>query len=267
MTTPSLLTTLSPANWPAFVLVSVRVGGMMFTAPFWSMTTMPRTLRSAIVVLFSVLLLPSAAVPHIPDDMMAMAVALASEMVLGVAIGLTGAAFIHGMALAGEVVSLQMGLMLGAALVPMPEAPVSGVGELKSFLALSLYVALGGHLTLLQGLGASLGAIPPGGALNLPGGGQEVVAIAGTVFTTAVRAAAPIMVALFLANLALAILSKAVPQLNVMMVAFPVTISLGFIVLAASLPFLAQLIGGWTGAMPASLEGILRAFTPLPVAR
>jgi flagellar biosynthetic protein FliR len=267
MNAPSLLQTLAPGNWPVFVLVSARLGGMMLAAPFWSMTTMPKTLRGAIVVLLSVLLLPAAGSPRVPDDMLAMAVAMASELTLGAAIGLAGAAFIHGMALAGEVVSLQMGLSLGAALSPMPEAAVSGVGELKSFFALSLYVALGGHLRLLEGVGASLATIPPGGAVNLAGGGRAVAALAGTVFTTGVRAAAPIMVALLLANIALAILSKAVPQLNVMMVAFPVTISLGLMVCAVSLPFMAQLVAGWTGGVPAAIHGALGAFQSLPAAR
>ena len=64
-------------------------------------------------------------------------------------------------------------------------------------------------------------------------GGRAVASLAGTVFAVAVRAAAPIIAALLLANLGLAILSKAVPQLNAMAVGFPITIGLGLVVLGA----------------------------------
>jgi flagellar biosynthetic protein FliR len=239
----------------------------MLIAPLWSMSAVPRTVRGAIAVVLTIMLLPAAHPVRLPDDVFGMPVLLGSELILGLAIGLTAAVLMQGVALAGEVASLQMGLSLGAALTPMPEAPVSGIGELKSFFALSIYVGLGGHLTLISGLGESLITIPPGSALNLSDGAHAVLALGGTVFSTGVRAAAPVMVALFLANLALAVVSKAVPQLNVMMVAFPLTIGLGLLVLAAALPFVGTQLSGAVGALPRTVEATVQAFTPLQAVR
>jgi flagellar biosynthetic protein FliR len=155
-----------------------------------------------------------------------------------------------------------MGLSLGQALGSLPEGATVGVGQLKGYFASLLYLSLGGHLTLYQALAASFRAVPAGQAAAGLEGGRLVAELAATVFSSGIRAAAPVMVALLLANLALAILGKAVPQLNVMMLSFPVTIAIGMIALGASLPFLAAYLAGQIEALPALLGRTIGAFQP-----
>ena len=261
--TPELLKLIGVGDWPAFVLVSARVGGLFLAAPLWSTLGLPKSIRSAAAVLLSVVLIPVVipAAP-IPDDMVAAAVVLAGETLIGIAIGLTGAMFMHGVMVAGEVASLQMGLSLGQAIGSLPEGATVGVGQLKGYFASLIYLSLGGHLTLYQALAASFAAVPAGKAVLGLEGGRMVAELAGTVFSSGIRAAAPVMVALLLANIALAILGKAVPQLNVMMLAFPVTISLGMIALGATMPFLAAYLAGQIDALPALLGRTISAFQP-----
>jgi flagellar biosynthesis protein FliR len=262
--TPELLHLIGVQDWPAFVLVSARVSGLFLAAPLWSTAGVPRSIRGAAAVLLSIVLLPAVVpVAPLPDDMLAMATVLGGETILGIAIGLTGALFLHGVMIAGEVASLQMGLSLGQALGGIPEGATVGVGQIQGYFATLLYLSLGGHLTLYQGLAASFAAVPPGKALLGAGGSRFAVDLAGTVFTTGVRAAAPLLVALLLANLALAILGKAVPTLNVMMLSFPVTISIGLVAIGASLPFLAAYLGGQIDAIPALLGQTIHAFQPV----
>ena len=155
-----------------------------------------------------------------------------------------------------------MGLSLGSALAPGADLGSPGVGELKMLLGLSVYLAVGGHLAVIEALARSLQTLPPGTAPDLVGGGHVVVALAGTVFDVAVRAAAPAMVALLLANVALALLNRAVPQLNTMMVAMPVTIAIGMLALGASLPTLAGWIAGWSSGIGARADMVVHAFIP-----
>lgn len=262
MTPLGFLDVVQPAWWPTFVLVSARVVGLLLVAPLWAMTGVPSSVRSALAVVLSVGLLPSVPRATLPADFLALPIPLATELLLGLAIGLVGAVFMQGVAMAGEVVMLQMGLNLGQSLAPMVEVGASGVGELKSLLALTIYATLGGHLVLLAAVQGSFGAIPPGGAIDMTAGAHAVITLAGTVFSTAVRAAAPIMVALLLVNLALAILNRAVPQLNGMAIAFPITTGIGLVLLGAALPFFARYVGDWTGGMGATAASVVRAFTP-----
>ena len=267
--TPGLLESLGVRDYPGFVLVSARVAGLFSAAPLWSMAGMPRAARGAVVVVLSLVLLPSlpgTSVLH--DDVVGTGFVLASEVVLGLGIGLTGAVILHGVALAGEVASFQMGLSLGAALAPMQETTeVVGIGQLQSLFALAIYAGLGGHLILYQGVSMSLQAVPPGRVLAMGEGVRSVVALAGTIFATGIRAAAPVIVALILAHLALAILGKAVPQLNVMMLSFPITIGLGLMAFGAAFPFLASFVTGAVEQLPATVSGTVGAFVPAPGVR
>jgi len=261
MTAPGIADLLGIRDWPGFVLVSARVAGLFLVEPLWSMTAVPKTVRGAVAVVLSVVLLPTIhPVTALPDDMVAMAMVLAGETLFGVAMGMIGAFLLQGVVIAGEVASLQMGLSLGQALGSLPEGATVGVGQLQGYFAMSIYLILGGHLALYQALAASFATVPAGQAVRGIGGGREIVDLAGAVFSGGIRAAAPVLVALLLAHVALAILGKAVPQLNVMMVSFPVTISIGLVAFGATLPFLGAFLSATVGAIPEQVAGVVQAF-------
>ena len=260
----SLAQALQPVNWPLFVLVSARVAGVMLTAPVWSMTTIPGTVRGAIAVVITLALLP--AVPNVPVavDGMSVLVPLVTELLLGIAIGMTASVFLAGVAVAAEVVSLQMGLSLGSALAGMAEIGTPGGGQLEGQFSLAVYVAVGGHLALLGAVARSFTVIAPGAPLAMTSGGNALLTLGGTVFSTGIHVAAPMMVALLITNLGLAVLNRAVPQLNTMMVAVPITVAVGLIALGTALPYSLNVVGGWASHIGESADAVVRAFTPTP---
>ncbi len=261
MTVPQPLAWLfAPDRWPTFAFVTTRVTGFVLTAPLWSLPGLPRLARAAITVVLSILLLTTVPGVVVPQRTLDLPVPLAMELLVGVVIGLTGAVLVQGVALAGEVLSLQMGLSLAPALAPIPDLPVSAMGQLTTWIGLLVYLSTGGHLMLLRGLADSLKVLPPGAPIDLHAGAASAVTLAGGLFRCALRAAAPVMVTLLLVNLALAILSRAVPQLNAMMVSLPVTFGVGLVMLGVALPVIATTIGGWMQLLPQSVAGALDAF-------
>lgn len=251
---------LSPERWPTFVLVTARLTGLMLTAPGWSGQTMPRSIRAAITVVLAVLLLPAAPVAAMPEQVLDLPLPMAAEIAIGLVIGLTAAMIVQAVGLAGETLSMQMGLSIAPALAPIPELEVVGLAPLTTTLALMLYFTLGGHLALLRGLADSLRAIPPGSGIDFSAGLPIATSLAGSLFSCAVSAAAPVMVTLLLTNLALAILSRAVPQLNAMMVSFPITVGVGLLMFAVSLPIVASVIAGWVNGLPGAIDPLLAHF-------
>lgn len=251
---------LAPGNWPTFVYLSARVGGFMVSAPLWSMMSIPRTLQAGIVVLLSMLLLPIARTVIVPNEVLLLPVPMALEFIMGLVIGLSAAVIVQGVTMAGEVLSHQMGLALGPAMSPMPDVQMSGIGQLKGFLALAIYVGVGGHLVLLQGLAESVRTLPPGCAPGLQNGGGIVASLLQTLCSTAVRTAAPVMVALLVTNVALGILTRAVPQLNAMMVALPLSAAAGLVTLGLAFPVISHSITNWMGRLPEVVAEILQAF-------
>lgn len=257
---PSVLTlALAPDAWPTFALIATRLGGLMMVAPVWSAATIPRLVRTAVTVLLSLLLLPLAPRAALPDSSYLLPLLLALEFTVGVVIGLTAAVLVQGIALAGEVISLQMGISLGPALAPTADLQVAGIGELHGTLALFIYLSLGGHLVLLHGVAESLRECPPGMMISMSGGATQAASLIGTLFLTALRAAAPVMLTLLLTNVAMALLHRAVPHLNTMMVALPLTVLVGLAVLGAALPIVGTSIAGWMGALPQQVDAALES--------
>ena len=261
------LETLAPDNWPTLVLVTSRVAGLFLVAPVWSMRAIPSKIRGAVAVLLAFVLLPAVDTAVLPDAVIALPLLIASEVLFGVILGMAAGMFVHAIVLGADVISVQMGLAIARTLLPGSGESSTTVGQLQSLMALALYMTIGGHLSLIVGLESSLRVLQPGGLWELMVGWGAFIALVGSVFSTAMRVAAPIMVAMVLTNLALAILGKAVPQLHVLMVAFPITINVGLIILGASLPFIAMLITGWIDGLPALLDGIIGAFRPIPQVR
>lgn len=252
---------LAPERWPAFALLTARLSGLMIAAPLWSMSALPRAARAAMTVLLAMLLLPATPAVPLSDHVLDLPVPVVMELLIGLVIGLAAAVIVQGAALAGEVAAVQMGLNIGPALTPMPDLQQSGVGQIQSMLALFVYVAVGGHHMLLRGLADSLQTLPPGSPIDLTQGAAVTVMLPSALFSCALSAAAPVMITLLLVNIAMAILSRAVPQLNAMMVSFPLTIGVGLVMTGLSMPVVAGVIASWMERLPGTVTRVLAGFS------
>jgi flagellar biosynthetic protein FliR len=256
---PGLLEALAPTGWPVVGVALARVSGLMMSAPLFAMAGTPHPVRVAVTLLLALALAPQVPPFVAPETLPALSLALGVDFLIGLVIGLVAGVFINGLALAGEIVSLQMGLSTGPILNPMTDDGVPGIGQLLSLLAVVIYLALDGHIHLLRGLADSFQALPPGGALSVAALPDLAARFLGTVFSVAVRAAAPALVALFLVNLAVAITGRAVPQFPAMMVIFPVTITAGVVLLTLAIPTTAAAVAGWMGGLPALVSSVTAA--------
>ncbi len=248
---------LAPGTWPAFVLISARLSGLMILSPFWSMVTVPRSVKGAIVVLFAALLIPAAGKPAFPDRVLTIPLPLMMEFTVGLAIGLAVAIVSHALMLASEVVAMQTGLSLGQVLTPNIESGGPALSQIYGLLGIAVFVAIGGPVMMLEALVRSLEQIPPGAAVPFEDGPLGALQVTGRLFGYAVQIAAPVMAALTVTNIAMAILSRAVPQLNAMAMSFAVTLGVGLVVLGLSLPVLVRVVSRWFETSPATIDALL----------
>ncbi len=253
---------LTPDRWPALIYVTARVTGLMMSAPMWSMTTMPRAVRAAVTVMLAVLLLPAAPSMHLPQQPFDLPLPLAIEMLIGVTCGLTASVLVQGAAFAGELLGIQMGLSMGAAVMVLPDLPNSELGHLFGLFATVLYLGLDGHLMLLRGLADSLHVLPPGSAIDLANGAGVSSQIVGALFATAISVAAPVLVTLLLTHIAMALLNRAIPQLNALMTSFPITIGAGLLMLGFALPVITGAFSNHLDQLPSMVDHALEAWRP-----
>jgi flagellar biosynthetic protein FliR len=259
---PTLSHVFLPASWPAFVLISCRLAGLMVTAPLWSLASIPRTVRGALIVVLAAVLVPLAPPVGFPADALSVSLPMMSELVVGLGIGLTAAVITQAMMLASEVVALQTGLSLGQLLAPSIDTGGPALSQLYGLLGLAVFVAVGGPVLLLEALARSLTQIPPGTLLEIEGGGRALLEIAGRLFGYAIQVAGPVIVAVSVTNVAIAIVSRAVPQLNAMAMSFALTLGVGLLMFGISLPLVVRAVGRWGSEVPRVAEAVVTEMIP-----
>ena len=250
---PDLLTTGGAAT---FILLAARIGGLILIAPVFSSKSVPMKLRTAILVVFTIVLVPVARA-HAGGIPIITPLTVLSETIVGFGLGL-GTALVLGAASAGgDMMSVQMGLAGASVLDPMTNIQVPVLGQFMTAFATLLLFSSGGHLVMINGLGASLDVIPVGTVPDLGAGMLAMSKMGGQLISLGVMFSAPVMAVTMLANVALAILTRAAPQLQIITVAFPLQIVAGLFTLAAALGLIAAWFTGWASYHDGMLDRIL----------
>ena len=238
---------MTPDATPPIVIATTlaffRIGGLMVIAPMFSARTIPRMVRAALAVLLTVLLVP--ALPPVPPTMIIGPAELGAELIVGLGIGFGAAAMIGGAELAGDVLAVQTGLSGGTALDPLTGQGTGVLGQLLGLFVLLLLLVTDGHLALIEALAASYTIVPVGWSFDLVGGVLELARTMGLLFSQGLQFAAPIIASVTVGYMALGVLARTSPQLNMLAVAFPLQIGLGLLVLGASLPLAASFYSAW----------------------
>lgn len=241
-------------------LLLMRLTGLVWIAPLFSARTIPTAVRTAVLVLLTILLWPAAVAIPGAGTAQVTAATLVSELAVGLTLGLGAAIFVAAAEAAGDMLAVEMGLS-GANLVdPMSQTQLPVVGHLLGLTVTMLILATGGHMMILGALHRSLEIIPPGAPIDVARGAVAVARLGGTVLALGLKFAAPVIAAMMVSNAALGILARTVPQLNVLMVAFPVHIAVGLFVLAATLPLVAASFGSWPDQYGSMAGDLLRSF-------
>ena len=243
MNTTTVTSPFAPETMVALVLLASRVGGVVLVAPFFSARMVPVTVRTAMVILFTIVLHPAARSVAGPRGITPAAVL--GETLIGLTIGLAAALIIGAAEVAGEYISLQIGLSGAALLDPLSNNQSAVLGTFLQLFAVTVLLTAGGHLVMLEALADSTQRLPLGSALTADTGLLDIVNLGGTLFAFGLRFAAPVIAVALVANVALAVLSRAAPQLNILQLAFPIQILVGLATLMAAIPFIGSWLMGW----------------------
>ena len=244
-------------NFPTLLLVFVRFSGLMATMPVFSSRYIPVQIRVMAAGFLSVLVLPSIMPVRTPVSLAGLALLAAGELLVGLAVGYAASAVLSSIQLAGQVIDTELGFGMVNVIDPQYGIPAPLFGNFYYLMALMLMLAVGGDRAIIAALVRSFQAIPVGVVISPPQPAFVVDLVAG-VFTTALKISAPLLGSLFLVTLALGIVARTVPQMNVFMVGLPVKLVAGFIVLIAGLPVYLGVVDGIVGETVRAAEGAVR---------
>ena len=235
------LTSIELNTWIAALLWPLsRILGLVAAAPLFGNAAVPASTKVSLGVLLAMIIAPT--VPALPAaDPMSMAglLILTQEMLIGLAMGFSIRIVFAAVEMAGEISSLTMGLGFASFFDPQTKGRSSAISQFLTMLATLMFLTVNGHLVLLAALAESFVSLPISASPINGGGFQQLAAWGGEIFRSGVQISLPIVAALLLTNVALGILTRAAPQLNIFGIGFPVTLGVGLLVLAMVLPYLA----------------------------
>ncbi len=252
---------LTPDQTALAGLLVMRLTGLLWTAPLFSAQTVNTRIKVVLLALLTFLMWPAAASAASPG-LEFNAATLTAELAVGMTLGLGAAIFIGAAEAAGDMVAVQMGLSGANVLDPMSRTQLPVVGQFMGLFALALILSVGGHVVILGALARSLEIVPPGGAIETAAGIRTMIDLGTSLFVMGLRFAAPMIAAMLIANAALGVLARTTPQMNVLMVAFPVQIAVGLFMLAATLPMVASFFSGFDGMYRGVADDLLGSLAP-----
>lgn len=237
------LAAYSIQQFEVWLLVFLRMLGFMINAPFLGGSVIPPLVRVSLAALmaFAVfpLVRPESVTP--PAQLGAFLVAAFVEGVLGWLVGFAANLVFAGIQLAGLLVGQQIGLAIADVIDPISQEGDTLIGQFKYLFALLVFFGLNGHHIVLRALVETYRVVPLLGytyrAAALEYIGFDEVA---RMFEIALRISAPSMVALLLVTVAMALLARTVPEINIFIVGFAIRVGVGLLVLALSIP-----VVGW----------------------
>lgn len=233
----------------AFLLVLARTSAWVMAIPL--LAGVPGTARLAVALSLAVFVAPTVH-PAVPGDPLTLLALVGGQVVLGLAMGwLTGLLF-HAFSMAGSMIDASSGFAIGAMLDPVSGAQASVYGRLTNLVLVTIMVVTNAHLTLFAGFTRTFAALPPDHFPLLGGAGAQVLGrAAGGLMVAAVEIAAPVLGALFLTEVALAVAARFAPQANVFAIGLPVKVMVSLLAMGTTLVLLPP-------HLPGLLDGGLR---------
>ncbi|MGY1840515.1 MULTISPECIES: flagellar biosynthetic protein FliR [unclassified Modestobacter] len=244
------------ATLAALLLATVRAAGFIVLAPPFNSNGIPLAVKGALALALSLVVFPqlSGTLPEITAGFLV--VSAITEAVIGAALGFVVQVLFTAVQLAGDLIDLAGGFSLQPAYDPLALTTNSAIGKLHYLLAITLLFTSGGHLLLVRGFVTSYQGLPVGGSLPTDQLGSTLVTAFSMMFLAALQIAGPMVAVLLLADVALALLSRAAPALNIFAIGFPVKIMITLALLGLTFPLLPP-------ALDSLMETAVRAMTSL----
>ncbi len=222
-------------NLPLFSAVLARIAGLVAFAPFFGSLVIPAKVRIFLAFAITVIVFPFVHLSSFPTDLGSIVILMVSEFLIGLLIGIIFHAIFAGLELAGLMVGQQLGIALARVFDPMFEEEVSALGRLYHLLAIVIFLLIRGHLILVKALIGSFDHLPLGTFVVNENVVSMMISALRTSFIVAAQVSAPIIVAIFLATLAMGFITRTVPQFNILTVGFSIRLILGFILVVICL--------------------------------
>ena len=245
MTLQQLIAQFGEQQVVGFFAVLARISPLFVLAPLFSSKSIPARVRGIVAVALAFGLTPVVVQgAELPTDAWGLAGLMGKEILVGAGYAYTLAALFAALEVAGSFLDTLIGFSFGGLVDPITGNQNAVIARMYGLIGLMIFIAIGGDTWVIQGLARTYEVI---GIEGTPAIGTLVAGAShafASIFLSAIQVAGPIILALILTDAAFGVVSRVVPQLNVFAVGFPAKVVVGLLLVAATLPFVANWISG-----------------------
>lgn len=242
-------------------MVLLRVSAIIVTIPVISETTVPARIKAGLSIIVAVIIFPLV-VSQMPETknfhFMELIFGMIGEVLIGVTIGFAARLVFAAIQIAGDIIGFQMGFAVVNVIDPMSSQMVSVITQLQYLIAMLVFLSVNAHHIFFQAIVQSYIVISP---LSFHFTGQLmqfIFDISKEMFLIGLKIAAPLMAVMLFTNVALGVVARTVPQMNIFIVGFPLQISLGLIFLGLTAPLFVRITQGIFGGLEGKIITIMR---------
>jgi flagellar biosynthetic protein FliR len=227
----------------AAVLIFTRVGAILLTAPLFSSGSIPVHVKIGLSFMLAVIVFPLVSVNDILVlPLASLGIAMAGEVLIGVIIGFTARLLFAAVQLAGQLVGFQMGFGIVNVIDPQTSAQVSIIAQFENIITLLIFMAVNAHHWFIMAIAKSFEVVPLLAFSFTNSLMEALVRLSCDMFVVAAKVAAPIIAILLFTSVALGLLARTVPQMNIFIVGFPLKLAIGLLAVGLTLPLLSTLL-------------------------
>ncbi len=233
----------------AFIFPLARILALIASAPIFGNRQVPARIKVGLAFAITVVIAPTLNIPADLDPASAQGLfVLMQQIVAGLIMGFAIRLIFTAVEMAGDLAGMQMGLGFASFYDPQNATFTPVVAQFLGIIAALVFLSVDGHLYMLAALSDSFRDFPIGSGVPSAHAFRTIAEWGGSMFSNALQFALPLIGALLITNLALGILTRSAPQLNIFAVGFPITLAVGFAALMLTIPYLAPLMEHFTHA-------------------
>ena len=240
---------------------SLRIAGISTVLPFFGGNNIPNAVKGAFCLVMALALWPHLSFPGaaFPSSPWSVLIMLLGELMIGLILSLTVRVLFGAVQMGGQLIGFQMGYAMINVVDPLTGQSVVITSHFLYMTTLLTFLVLDGHLYLLQALAQSFDLVAPGGLLVSPQLSLGLLRLVGQIFVLAIKISAPVVASIFLVDLALALVGRAAPQMNVLILGFPLKIGVGFLFLGILFTTLSRYVSEFIVDMGPTFHAMLQA--------
>src|SRR5690625_510974 len=256
-----MLEIINQVSIPVFLLIFVRISSFFVIIPLFSYRTVPTSFKLGLVFFLTLIFFNTVDLANINIDNIYI-VLLLKELIVGLLIGLMAYIIVSAVQIAGGFIDFQMGFAIANVIDPQTGAQSPLTGQYFYIIALLFLLSVDGHHLLIDGIYHSYQFIPLDAFISFQNEGMVhfIILVFNKMFLVAFQMAIPIVGCLFLVDVALGIIARTVPQLNVFVVGLPVKIFVSFVVIILFLSLYVILVKTLFTHMFEVMRGFMQLF-------